>query len=102
MTAQAYAYHPERAWDPLPCGGRALRHDAQYEPVIEWRPERRSKKATRPPGRPCESIADIDARTRREGGVRLNEAERKRYQQKVRDERKKLRQQAQPTVEAQP
>lgn len=43
----SYAYHPERAWSELPCGGRALRHDATYEHHYEHVPEHRASRATR-------------------------------------------------------
>jgi hypothetical protein len=52
------------SWLPLPCGGRALRHDATYEPALSWTPERKSRKATLTSKTALVSVADAEAKMR--------------------------------------
>lgn len=41
---EAFTYHPERAWRPLPCGGRALLPTAALERHYDHVPENRKPK----------------------------------------------------------
>jgi hypothetical protein len=75
--APAYELHFSRAWLPLPCGGRALRHDASYEPVVgrTYEPAKRKQRKVRA----VESVADVERRDRANGGARLTAEESKRH-----------------------
>jgi hypothetical protein len=73
--AAAYQLRPD-AYDPLPCGGRALRPGAEYVRAFEREPlPRKSKKATRTSADSQFSAAATSARDRAAGGVPLSHAD---------------------------
>lgn len=63
MTERATAYElPAAAWTALPCGGRALRRNARYEPVLGRTPESPRKPRER---RAIETHAEIERAERK-------------------------------------
>lgn len=75
---ESFTYHPERAWRPLPCGGRALLPTAEPERFYGHVPER-APKASRNLGMAVRSLADVEAAQRAKGPPKLNAKERARY-----------------------